>query len=30
MNAPQRDPGETGGLAQVDGTSGGALAPGLR
>ena len=24
MNAPQRDPGETGGLAQVDGTSGGA------
>ncbi|HET7245768.1 MAG TPA: magnesium transporter CorA family protein [Streptosporangiaceae bacterium] len=25
MNAPQRDPGETGGLAQVDGTSGGAL-----
>ena len=25
MNAPQRDPGDTGGLAQVDGTSGGAL-----
>jgi magnesium transporter len=25
MNAPQRDPGETGGLAQVDRTSGGAL-----
>jgi magnesium transporter len=25
MNAPQRDPGETGGLAQVDGASGGAL-----
>ena len=25
MNAPQRDPGETGGLAQVDGTSDGAL-----
>ena len=25
MNAPQRDPGEPGGLAQVDGTSGGAL-----
>ena len=24
MNAPQRDPGETGGLAQVDGTSDGA------
>ena len=24
MNAPQRDPGETGGLAQVDRTSGGA------
>ena len=28
MNAPQRDPGETGGLAQVDGASGGA--PGAR
>jgi len=28
MNAPQRDPGETGGLAQVDRTSGGA--PGAR
>ena len=25
MNAPQRDPAETGGLAQVNGTSGGAL-----
>jgi magnesium transporter len=25
MNAPQRDPGETGGLAQVDGASDGAL-----
>ncbi len=25
MNAPQRDPGETGGLAQVDGASGDAL-----
>jgi magnesium transporter len=25
MNAPQRDPGEKGGLAQVDGTSGGAV-----
>jgi magnesium transporter len=25
MNAPQRESGETGGLAQVDGTSGGAL-----
>ena len=25
MNAPQRDPDATGGLAQVDGTSGGAL-----
>jgi magnesium transporter len=25
MNSPQRDPGETGGLAQVDGTSAGAL-----
>jgi magnesium transporter len=25
MNAPQRGPGETGGLAQVDSTSGGAL-----
>jgi magnesium transporter len=25
MNAPQRDPGQAGGLAQVDGTSGGAL-----
>ena len=25
MDAPQRDPAETGGLAQVDGTSGGAL-----
>jgi magnesium transporter len=25
MNAPQREPSETGGLAQVDGTSGGAL-----
>jgi len=24
MNAPQRDPGDTGGLAQVDGTSDGA------
>ena len=28
MNAPQRDPGKTGGLAQVDGTSDGA--PGAR
>jgi magnesium transporter len=28
MNAPQRDPGDTGGLAQVDGTSGGALGAG--
>ena len=25
MNTPQRESGETGGLAQVDGTSGGAL-----
>jgi magnesium transporter len=25
MNAPRRDPGESGGLAQVDGTSGGAI-----
>ena len=27
MNAPQRDPGEPGGLAQVDGASGGARPP---
>ena len=30
MNAPQRDPGEPGGLAQVDGTSGGADGARLR